>query len=173
MEELPVYKLRPASDHLPHRWETGTQNHEGIAGTLAAIDYLADVGRHHAPGATELRPALEAAFSAIRAYETGLSGRLLEGLAGLPEITVWGISDPGRFGQRVPTLAITHARHAPRKVAELLAEQGIFVWDGNFYALPLTEALGLEPDGVVRIGLLHYNTAAEIDRLLETLSTLG
>jgi cysteine desulfurase family protein (TIGR01976 family) len=172
MEELPVYKLRPASDQLPHRWETGTQNHEGIAGTLAAIDYLADVGRHHAPGAVWLRPALEAAFSAIRAYETDLSGRLLEGLSGLPEVTVWGISDPGRFGQRVPTLAITHARHTPRKAAELLADKGIFVWDGNFYALPLTEALGLEPDGVVRIGLLHYNTAAEIDRLLDALKSL-
>jgi cysteine desulfurase family protein (TIGR01976 family) len=172
LEELPIYKLRPSSDALPHRWMTGTQSHEGIAGTVAAIEYLADLGRQHAPQADELREALTAAFAAIEEHERCLLGQLLDGLASISDVKVWGITDPERFSERVPTLSITHQRHTAREMAEELGRQGIFVWDGNFYALPLTEALDLEPEGLLRIGLLHYNTAEEVERLLAALRAL-
>lgn len=172
LESLPAYKVRPAPDEPPGRWMTGTQNHEGIVGTMAAVEYLADLGCEHAPEATSRREALRCAYRAIAAHERELTARLLEGLAGLPEITVWGMPDRARLDQRVPTVAIRHARLRPVEVAERLAVQGIFVWHGNFYALPLTEALGLEPEGLVRIGLLHYNTMEEIDRLLGALAAL-
>ncbi|MBI2825131.1 MAG: cysteine desulfurase-like protein [Planctomycetia bacterium] len=171
LESLPAYKVRPAGNDVPDRWMTGTQNHEGIAGTLAAVEYLADLGRAAGGAApTTRRAAIERAFAAIGHYEGRLAAHLLAGLAKLPRFKVWGITDPARLGDRVPTVAVTHARLTATEVAARLAEQGIFVWQGNFYALPLTEALGLEPEGVVRIGLLHYNTADEIDRLLAALA---
>ncbi len=172
LDSLPAYKLRPPPDELPGRWMTGTQNHEGIAGTLAAIEYLAKLGRTAVPEASDRRSALEAAYAAISEYERGLAGHLLRGLEELPRVKVWGIKDPGRLRDRVPTVSFTHARHSPLQVAQYLAERGIFVWHGNYYALPLTEALDLEPDGMVRIGLLHYNTIEEVDRLLEVLAGL-
>jgi cysteine desulfurase family protein (TIGR01976 family) len=179
LEDLPVYKLRPSSNDLPTRWETGTQCHEGIAGTLAAVDYLAAVGRgdttgvagNGAPG--DRRSDLRRAFEEIRAYERGLAVRLTEGLEAIPSLKVWGITDPERFAERCPTFAVTHESLTSREIAGRLAERGIFVWHGNYYALPLTEALGLEPHGAVRIGLLHYNTAAEVDRLLGELGSLA
>ncbi|NQU19800.1 MAG: cysteine desulfurase-like protein [Candidatus Nealsonbacteria bacterium] len=169
LAELPAYKVRPAPDDLPGRWMTGTQNHEGIAGALAAVEYLADLGRTLRPDAVDRRDALRAAYEGIVAYERKLIARLLSGLAALPDVKVWGITDPAQFDRRVPTVSITHARIGPAKLAGYLGERGIFVWHGNFYAQPLTEALGLEPDGMVRIGLLHYNTADEVDRLLGVL----
>jgi len=168
LEALPAYKLRPVSDRLPGRWMTGTPNHEGIAGTLAAIDYLADLGRE--PGdASDRRAALQAAFASIVDYESALTRRMIDGLKKIDGVTIWGITDPEQFDQRVPTVSITHERHSPREIATRLGRQGIFVWDGNYYALAVTTALGLEPDGMVRIGLLHYNTEEEIDRLHEAL----
>jgi cysteine desulfurase family protein (TIGR01976 family) len=172
LTELPAYKVRPAPDDLPGRWMTGTQNHEGIAGTLAAVEYLADLGRTLAADVPDRRAALAAAFESIGAYERGLVAELLAGLAEMPEVTVWGITDPARFDRRVPTVGVTHRRLRPRELAEYLAARGIFVWHGNFYALPVTEALGLEPDGMVRIGLLHYNTREEVHRLLAALREL-
>ena len=172
LAELPAYKLRPAPDDLPGRWMTGTQNHEGIAGTMAAVDYLADLGDSLVRGAPSRRAALEAAYDGIAAYEQKLAGDLLAGLAELPGLKVWGITDPDQLNLRVPTVAITHHRLRPGELAGYLAQRGIFVWHGNFYALPLTEALGLEPEGLVRIGLLHYNTAEEVQRLLATLAEL-
>jgi cysteine desulfurase family protein (TIGR01976 family) len=172
LESLPAYKVRPATDGLPGRWMTGTQNHEGIAGTLAAIEYLAELGRTVSPEASNRRAALVAAYAAISAYERGLTAHLLRGLTECPGVKVWGSSDPRRLDDRVPTVSFTHARHSPLEVAKYLAERGIFVWHGNYYALPVTEALDLEPDGMIRVGLLHYNTAQEIDRLLEALAGL-
>jgi selenocysteine lyase/cysteine desulfurase len=170
LESLPAYKLRPAGDMLPDRWMTGTQSHEGIAGTLAAVEYLCELGRSVDPSRAARRAAITSAFAAITAYETELAARLLSGLAELPRFAVWGIPGTARLAERVPTVAIKHAELTARQVAARLAEQGIFVWHGNFYALPLTEALGLEPEGVVRIGLLHYNTTDEVDRLLAALA---
>ncbi len=173
LEELPAYKVRPASNELPDKWMTGTQSHESIAGVVAAIEYLADVGRALAPKVSDRRGALTAAFTGIRAYETELVRRLLAGLAEMQDIKVWGITDADRLRERLPTLSITHRRFKAIELAQRLADRGIFVWHGNYYALQLTEALGLEPHGMVRIGLVHYNTSDEVDRLLNVLRELA
>lgn len=168
---LPTYKLRPVPDRTPDRWMTGTQNHEGIAGVLAAVEYLANIGWPFAPAANR-RAALRQAFAAITAYERGLCEELLHGLATLRSLQIFGVTDSSRLNERVPTVSFTHSRYSPTAVAEHLDRHGIFVWHGNFYALALSEALGLEPEGMVRIGLLHYNTAAEVQRLLAALAEL-
>lgn len=174
LTRLRPYKVRPASDQIPDRWETGTQNHEGLAGVAAAIDYLAELGRRAAPAVTTRRAALLAAYEAIRPYEMGLAKRLMAGLLEVPGLTFYGIRDPARFERRVPTVAVRLAGHTPRQLAEFLAERGIFTWDGNYYALNLTERLGVESSGgMLRIGLVHYNTAEEVDRLLAALSKLA
>lgn len=169
LARLHPYKVRPSSDVVPDRWETGTKNHEGLAGITAAIDYLAELGRRVAPAATR-RAALVQAMEAIQTYERGLSQKLIAGLLAIPELTFYGISDPARFAWRTPTVAVRMARRTPRELAKRLGERGIFCWDGNYYAINLTERLGVEADGgMLRIGLVHYNTAEEIDRLLEAL----
>jgi len=172
MQTLPAYKVRPAPDNSPGRWMTGTQNHEGIAGTLAAVEYLAELGRWLEPAAWSRRMRLAAAFRGVEQYERTLVAHLLAGLTELRRVRTWGITDPTRFDQRVPTVSITHRQLSPKDLALHLADHGIFVWHGNFYALPLTEALDLEPDGLVRLGLLHYNTTDEIERLLAALREL-
>jgi cysteine desulfurase family protein (TIGR01976 family) len=172
LETLSPYKVRPAADTIPDRWMTGTQNHECIAGVLAAIEYLADLGRQFEPRLSTRRESLHRAFREISEYERTLCEHLLRGLSGLQNVRVWGITAPERLGQRVPTLSITHATRSPMEVVEHLAAQGIFAWHGNFYALELSESLGTEPEGLVRLGLLHYNTSGEIDRLLAALATL-
>lgn len=173
LEELPVYKLRPSPDALPGRWMTGTQSHEAISGAAAAVAYLADVGRHHEPGLRNRRTALEAAMKHIALYESSLAEKLLAAMATLPAFKVWGITDPARLSQRVPTFGLTHRSLSPEALATRLDASGIYAWHGNFYALPLTEALGLEPAGMLRIGLLHYNTTEEIDRLVDVLRDMG
>jgi cysteine desulfurase family protein (TIGR01976 family) len=170
LESLTPYKVRPAADTLPERWMTGTQNHECIAGVLAAVEYLADVGRQVIPRPASRREALRQSFQAIGQYERRLCEQLMAGLAELSSVRVWGVSDRARFGERVPTVSITHARRSPIELAEQLAERGIFAWHGNFYALELSESLGLEPEGLVRLGLLHYNTSEEVERLLAALA---
>jgi selenocysteine lyase/cysteine desulfurase len=169
---LPAYKVRPAADELPDRWMTGTQNHEGIAGVRAAIDYLAEIGWRVSIGAGERRAAIVAAMDVIQQYEQQLVRQLLTGLADMESIHVHGITDLRRLDERVPTVAFTHKWLKPRMLAEKLAEKGIFSWHGNNYALRLSETLGLEPEGAVRLGLLHYNTAEEVDRTLDVLSGL-
>jgi len=172
LESLEPYKVRPAADAMPERWMTGTQNHEGIAGVLAAIEYLAELGRQFVPDASTPREALAAAFREIGAYERRLCTVLVAALAELRQVRVWGIIAASRCGERVPTVSITHRRRSPVEVVDHLAERGIFAWHGNFYALELTESLGLEPDGLVRLGLLHYNTAGEVERLVAALEEL-
>jgi cysteine desulfurase family protein (TIGR01976 family) len=173
LEELEAYKLRAADDSLPGRWMTGTPNLECIAGAAAAVEYLADLGRHLVEDdRMDRRTALREAYAAIAEHERSLVEHLLNGLAAIEGVRVWGITDPERFSERLPTVSITHARLEPVELAERLAEAGIFVWHGNYYALELTESLGLEPQGMVRLGLLHYNTRDEVDRLIEVLATL-
>jgi cysteine desulfurase family protein (TIGR01976 family) len=170
LEELPAYKVRPASDALPSKWMTGTQNHEGIAGVLAAIDYLADLGRAVAiDDSLSRRQALEHAYAAIGHYERTLIERLLAGLAEIPAVRIYGITDPARLSERLPTVSITHSGRTPADLAAYLDERGVFAWHGNYYALCLTEALGLEPHGMLRLGLVHYNTPDEVDRVLAIL----
>lgn len=171
LETLPAYKVRPAPDTLPGKWMTGTQNHEGIAGTLAAVEYLADLGRQVAENPELSRSqALDQAYASIERYEQKLVVQLLDGLAELPKVRVWGITDRERLSERVPTVSITVQGRRAVDVARQLGEEGIFVWHGNYYALELTETLGLEPDGMVRLGLVHYNNDEEVRRLLIALA---
>ena len=164
------YKVRPASDLLPDRWETGTQVQELTAGIGAAVDYLAEVGRRCDSSAADRRSALAAAYRATRQHETALVTRLVEGLLAIPGLRFFGISDPKRFHERCSTVSIRIGDHHPTEVAKFLGERGIFTWDGNYYALNLTERLGVEKSGaLLRIGLVHYNTMEEVDRLLAAL----
>ena len=172
LESLEPYKLRPAPDDLPGRWMTGTQNHEGIAGTLAAVEYLADLGRSLTADDLSRRAALQAAFQAIRQYEETLTRKMLAGLVSLKQVAVHGIVDLSQLERRVPTFSITHQKLSPLALARHLNSRGIFVWHGNYYALSLSERLGFEPEGMVRIGLLHYNTQEEVKRLLAALAEL-
>ncbi len=180
LERLTPYKVRPASDDAPDRWETGTQAHELQAGTLAALEYLAALGRPSVEAARALFPgmegrrlALHAAMAAIQAYERGLVERLLAGLKTLPGVTLYGLTDEmdaAQMARRVPTVALTIAGHTPRALAEGLSARGVFAWDGNYYALTLMERLGLEEHGgALRIGLAHYNTAGEVDHIVAAL----
>ncbi len=147
---------------------TGTQNHECIMGTKAAIDYLAGLAGENG----SRRERLKLAFAAIRQYERALCDQLLDGLSAMPDFKVWGITTPAQREKRLATVSITHPRFHSRELAQLLAEAGIFVWHGNYYALPLTERIGVEPNGMVRIGLVHYNTEEEVQYLLDTLAKL-
>jgi cysteine desulfurase family protein (TIGR01976 family) len=162
LDRLPTYKVRPST----HRFSTGTPNLEGIAGALAAVEYLASVA--DAPG--DRRTRLVGSMGVIAAYERTLSQRFLDGLETLPGIRVWGIADRARLGERTPTFAITSDRRSPRELAERLGDAGILAWDGNFYAQALIERLGLaESGGVLRLGFVHYTTPDEVDRTLDEL----
>ena len=173
LERLKPYKVRPAEEALPGRWETGTQNHEAMAGVTAAIDYLAEFGRHHGVTKSSRRETLNAAMSLIQQAERALFERLATGLLAVPGLTFYGIRDPQQFDRRAPTAAVRVEGHTPQQIAQRLGEQGLFVWDGNFYALNFHERLDLEPSGgTVRIGLAHYNTPEEVDRLLTALNNL-
>jgi cysteine desulfurase family protein (TIGR01976 family) len=176
---LTPHKVKPSKDAIPYRWELGTLNHEGLAGVSAAIAYLESIGERYdlsfqseyaALGYTGRRLTLKTAMSAIRAYEQTLSQHLISGLQSLPDIKIYGLTDPTRIDERLPTVAFTWPRLTPRETAEYLAANGICVWSGNYYALRLMEALGLEGSGgAVRVGLAHYNTTQEIDRLIAAL----
>jgi selenocysteine lyase/cysteine desulfurase len=150
---------------------TGTQNFAAIAGAGAAIEYLAGIGRTLGESGSR-RACLASALTAVEHYERRACERLLAAVSSLPSIRIRGITDPKRLSERVPTVSFTHRRLSPLQVAAHLASRNIFAWHGNYYALPLTEALGLEPDGLVRVGLLHYNTAAEINRLADALAEM-
>lgn len=169
MSELPAYKVRAADDAIPDRFMTGTQCHEGIAGTLEAVGYLADLGREVTGEALDRRSALRAAFTAIEAYEGLLCERLLDGVARLPGVRILGITAEKRQAERAPTIAILAAGCSPIALSEALGKRGVFSWGGNSYALPLTESLGLEPEGALRVGLLHYNSEEEVERFLDLL----
>jgi selenocysteine lyase/cysteine desulfurase len=173
LKDLKPYKVRPASNDLPDAWETGTQNHECMAGVMAAVEYIADIGRHSAGEKSGRREALRAAYEEIHRYERHLTGKLIAGLLMIPGVTVYGITDPKQFDHRVGTVSIRMKGHTPAEIATRLGDKGLFTWDGNFYALDLTEQLGIEDEGgLLRIGVLHYNTTEEIDRLLAELRTM-
>ena len=168
------YKVRPAPDSLPDRWEAGTQVQELIAGIGAAVDYLAELGRQCDPTAADRRSALAAAYRATHQHETALLSRLIEGLLAIPKLRFFGIRDPKRFHERCSTISVRIGDHHPTEIAKFLGERGIFTWDGNYYALNLTERLGVEKTGgLLRIGLVHYNTMDEVERLLSALNELA
>jgi cysteine desulfurase family protein (TIGR01976 family) len=164
------YKVRPCSDQIPDKWESGTQVHELIAGIGAAVDYIAAVGSRSDPSVTTRREALAAAYRATVAHERRLIARLIEGLQTIPGVHIYGITDPKRFEARCSTLSLRIGDRNPTTIATFLGDRGIFTWDGNYYALNLTERLGVESKGgMLRIGLVHYNTLEEVERLLAAL----
>ncbi len=170
LERFQPYKVRPSHDQTPDRWETGTQAHELIAGIGAAVEYIAGVGRHSVPTAKTRREALAAAYRTTVNYERRLITKLIEGLQAIPGVRIYGITDPRRFEERCSTLSLRIGDHPPQTIAEFLAKRGIFSWDGNYYALNLTERIQLEQKGgMLRIGLVHYNTLEEVERLLSAL----
>jgi cysteine desulfurase family protein (TIGR01976 family) len=176
MSELPAYKVRPAKDVTPHRWETGTPSFETIAGVGAALDYLASIGRDYG---AEYQAAfaefsgnrlhLKTGMAAAAAYERELVTHLIEVLQSFPGVRIAGITDPAQFDQRVPTVVFVREGYLPDAIAEHLAQHEIYVWSGNYYAVEIMERLGHTEHGMVRVGLAHYNTHAEIDRFAEAL----
>ncbi len=194
LQRLRPYKVRPLVDTVPFRWEWGTLNHECIAGITECVNYIADMGRGqvatspHPPNENRVgwgtprrdnsrRAAIVSAFDQIRRYELRLMRRSIEDLKEISKLKLYGITDPECFDWRCPTLALRvenqSAEETPLALATKLGERGFFAWDGNYYALNLTERLDVEKSGgFLRIGLVHYNTAEEVDRLLEALEEI-
>jgi selenocysteine lyase/cysteine desulfurase len=169
LTRLQPHKVRANTNAIPQRWEWGTLNHECIAGITACVEYLADLGRSVAE-CSDRRQALTTAYASIRLHERKLMGRMLHGLREIPGLRLYGISDPARLELRCPTFAVHIDGHTPLELATKLGERGIFTWDGNYYAINLTERLGVEQTGgFLRIGIVHYNTEDEVDRVLDGL----
>lgn len=180
LASLPAYKVRPASDQAPDKFETGTKSHEAMTGTTAAVDYLAAIGRtfgaDYEAGYAEFRERrlyLKSGLAAIAAYERQLGAHLIAGLHRIPGLRIYGITDPSQFDRRVPTVSFTLHGHTSREIARHLGEVNICTWDGNYYALALAERLGLAEQGMLRVGLAHYNTVDEIDQLLAELEQMS
>lgn len=178
LNELFAYKVRPAYDRAPDKFETGTLSHEGMAGTTAAVDHMAWIGEEMGDiepgpaGEMSRRQKLEAGFAVMTDYENGLTARLIGGLAELPGLSIRGVSNLNRIDHRVPTVSFTVEGHHPRHVAQALAGENIFVWDGHNYALEVVHRLGLENSGgVVRIGMAQYNTVDEIDSTITAVAS--
>jgi cysteine desulfurase family protein (TIGR01976 family) len=173
LQRLRPYKLRAASDTVPDRWELGTLTHECLAGVAAAIDYIAELG-HRTGARGSRREKLRSAYSAIQAHERQLVEKLIAGLTKIPRLRLYGISDRKRFAERVPTVAVRIEGHTPLELATKLGERGIFTWDGNYYAIAVTERMGVEASGgFLRIGAVHYNTLEEIERVVEELKRIA
>ncbi len=174
LEALSAYKLRPAPVHSPGKWMTGTQNFAAIAGVMAAINYIAAIGRQLTGNQLmSRRQALQSAFAAIEEFERELLTQLVQGLSGISDVTVFGITESSRFSQRVPTVACTIAGWTSSQVATALGEQGIFCWHGDYYAVDVCRVLGQADAGMVRLGILHTNTADEIDRTVRAIAALS
>jgi cysteine desulfurase family protein (TIGR01976 family) len=174
LKRFQPYKVRPNTNAIPNCWEWGTLNHECIAGIEAGVEYIADLGRHVHPEVTTRRAAIEAAHAAIHEHERALLERMMSGLKTVPRLKIYGITDPERFNDRCATFAVRIEGHTPLELATKLGERGFFTWDGNYYALNLTEHLDVEKSGgFLRIGLVHYNTPEEVDRLLTTLQEIA
>ncbi|MCU0497970.1 MAG: cysteine desulfurase-like protein [Anaerolineae bacterium] len=153
---LPAYKVRPSKDQPPYRWETGTPSFETIAGVGAALTYLEALG----------------GVAAFVPYERALVAHLIRVLKATPGVTIYGITDPDRLHERVPTVVFTLNGYTPEQVAQHLAAHQIYVWDGNYYAVEIMARLGHAEHGMVRVGLAHYNTHDEIDRFAQVLQQL-
>ena len=170
LARLTPYRVRANTNAVPQRWEHGTLNHECIAGITAGVEYIAELGKRSEEVPTR-RQAIQAAYRAIQSHERGLADKMLRGLSNIPGLRLYGVSDPARAASRCPTFALRTEGRTPLELATRLGERGIFTWDGNYYALNLTERLGVEKDGgFLRIGLVHYNTEEEVDRVLECLT---
>lgn len=170
LDELTAYKVRPAPSKPAGKWETGTQSFESLAGSTAAVDYIASI----AGDTGNRRDRIVKAMAATKAYEQQISEHFLRGATEVPGLQVFGITDIENLEHRAPTFAVRLEGHTSEEVAIRLGEQGIFVWDGHYYAVAAMDRLGLlEQGGLVRIGFVHYNTTEEVDRVLEALSDLS
>ena len=167
---LPADRVRPAADRpLGHRFETGTLSHEALAGFIAAVRYLESLGDGH-----DRATRLDSAFARIEEHEQALTRHTLERLAQIPGLRLYGIADPARAGERTPTLCFNLDGWTARDLSAALGERGIFTYDGNYYALNVMTALGLEESGgAVRAGYLHYTTPEEAERLCAVLAELA
>lgn len=179
LASLPVYKVRPSKDKPPYRWETGTPSFETIAAVGAALDYLAGIGRDYGADYREEfsnfsgnRQDLKVAMTALGEYERELAAHLIEVLQRTPGVHIAGISDLNRLQERVPTVIFTKDGHTPHAINEHLSRHHIYAWDGNYYAVEIMKRLGYEENGMVRVGLAHYNTHVEIDRFEQVLKTI-
>ena len=170
LKRIRPYKVRPNTNAIPNCWEWGTLNHECIAGITACVEYIADLGRRVHPEAKTRRTAIEAAYGAIREHEHALLHRMMSGLNEIPGLKIYGITNPACLDERCATFAIRIDGFTPLQLATKLGERGFFTWDGNYYAISVTEHFDVEKSGgFLRIGLVHYNTAEEVDSLLEAL----
>ena len=170
LKKLHPYKVRPNSDNIPNRWEWGTLNHECIAGIKACVDYWEALGRRVNPAVATRCAAIIAAHEAIHDHERKMTEKMVAGLLAIPGLKLYGITDPRRFEERCATFVVRIVGHTPLELATKLGERGFFTWDGNYYALNLTEQLDVERlGGFLRIGLVHYNTMEEVERLLAAL----
>ncbi len=172
LADLPAYKVRPSKDKPPYRWETGTASFETIAGVGTAVDYLNDIGTQYGadyaarfPGFSGRRLVSKQAMSVLVDYERDLVSHLIEMLQSLPGVQIAGITDPERYEERVPTVVFVKDGVTPLSIADYLGNRSIYVWDGNYYAVEIMNRLGRGEHGMVRVGLAHYNTHDEIDRL--------
>ncbi|MCY3900682.1 MAG: cysteine desulfurase-like protein [Caldilineaceae bacterium] len=171
-ERLEAYRVRPAGDVPPGKWEMGTQNHEGMAGVTAAIDYLAGLGVEYGGVASteSRREKLVAAWAVLGAYERMLTERLVNGLMSVPGVRIYGLTEREDLDRRVATVSLRKEGRTPEQLARALAEENIFAWNGDFYAQSLSERMGMEGSGGwLRLGLVHYNTVEEIERCLGVL----
>jgi len=180
LEQLEAYKVRPAPESIPGNFETGTQSHEGMAGTAAAVDYFAAIGEtmggdYHEKYAKfdGRRRKAHAAMDCLFEHECGLAEQLIAGLQELQGVTVQGITDPDAMQRRVPTVSFTHSHEHPDDIARALAKRNIFVWSGHNYAVETARSLGiLDAGGAVRVGPVHYNTSNEINEILNSLGDI-
>lgn len=175
LQELSPYKLRASPATGPGKWMTGTQNFAAIAGVKAAIDYMASISSL-SPKFTESlsrRERLRLAFELVESYEKGLLKQLITGLKTIPQVTVFGITEESRFQDRVPTVVFDVAGFTSSEVTSLLDQRGIYCWHGHYYAIDICNALGQSERGMVRVGILHTNTAEEIDRLLHAIREIA
>jgi cysteine desulfurase family protein (TIGR01976 family) len=174
LRRLRPYKVRANTNAIPNCWEWGTLNHECIAGIAACVEYLAALGRHVDPSVSTRRAAVLAAYRAIQHHEGRMAETMIRGLLQIPGLKLYGITDPAKLDNRCPTFAVRIANHTPLQLATALGDRGIFTWDGNYYAVNLSERLDVEKDGgFLRIGLAHYNTLEEVTRLLTALREIA
>ncbi len=173
LKRLRAYRVRPAGEELPGKWETGTKNHEGLAGVGAAIDYIASLGVTYGDVAATAprRAQIAAAWQVLAPYELQLMERLIAGLEAIQGVRIYGLTEREAMGSRVATVSIRKEGTTPEQLAMALAAENIFTWNGNFYALSISERLGVESSGgLLRIGLVHYNTLDEVDKCLRVLA---
>jgi cysteine desulfurase family protein (TIGR01976 family) len=183
LNELKAYKVRPASNDVPYKFETGTQNHEGIAGVLGALEYFEWLGNQFGSdqagqwkdaGYSGRRLAFKQASSVVREYEHELSRALIRAVQSVPGTRIHGVTDLDRLDERVPTVSFTLEGRDPEQLAKALGDQGIYVWNGHNYALAIVERMGLlEAGGMVRVGPVHYNTLDEIEQFGEALKKIA